>query len=384
MLIGSEVLRWAADLCLASAVLGCLYFVFVGLSVLRFRMREPVPAAVPVPVSVIVPLCGAEPGLTPRLRALRDQDYAGPIEILCGTLDPDDPAIKVVRQLAAERPDRNLVCHVDANGHGQNLKVANLGNIAKHAKHDTLVLIDSDIVVGPHYLAGVVAELQRPGVGAVTCLYYGIADGSLWSKLGALSASIHFLPNVVGGLTLGLAHPCFGATIALTRDMLRRIGGFAAFADQLWDDYAIGDAVRSTGHDVAVAPFAVGHVYTATSASELLAHKVRQDCTIKSISPLGHTGSIITHPFPLALIAAGLGGGDQALALAAIALACRVGLWWCVEQRFGVRPHHYLLIPVRDLISFTAYVASFFVVTVTWRGQRYRLSDQTLIVDSSS
>ena len=275
MLNGSDVLRWVADLCLAGAVLGCLYFVFVGLSVLRFRMREAIPPAAAVPVSVIVPLCGAEPGLTLRLRALRDQDYAGPIEILCGTLDPDDPAIEVVRQLAAERDDRAIVCHVDGHANGQNLKVANLGNIAKHAKHDTLVLIDSDIVVGPHYLAGVVAELQKPGVGAVTCLYYGIHGGSLWSKLGALSAKIHFLPNVVGGLTLGLARPCFGATIALTRDMLRRIGGFAAFADQLWDDYAIGDAVRSTGHDVAVAPFAVGHVYTAASAGELVAHKVR-------------------------------------------------------------------------------------------------------------
>ncbi len=384
MLIGSDVLRWVADLCLAGAVIGCLYFVFVGLSVLRFRMRDPVRAAAPVSVSVIVPLCGAEPGLTPRLRALRDQDYAGPLEIVCGTLDPDDPAIEIVRQLAAERDDRTIVCHVESYKHGQNLKVANLGNIAKHAKYDNLVLIDSDIVVGPDYVAGVVAELQRPGVGAVTCLYYGIHGGSLWSKLGALSANVHFLPNVIGGLTLGLARPCFGATIALTRDMLRRIGGFAAFADQLWDDYAIGDAVRGTGHDVAVAPFAVGHVYTAASAGELVAHKVRQNCTIKSISPLGHTGSVITHPFPLALIAAGLGGGEQALALGAIALACRVGLWWCVEQRFDVRPQHYLLIPVRDLVSFGAYVASFFVVAVTWRGQRYRLSDQTLIVDSSS
>lgn len=384
MLTGHEVLGWAAEVCLTGATLGCFYFVFVGLSVLRYRMREHGSAGAPVPVSVIVPLCGAEPGLAPRLRALRDQDYAAPVEVLCGTLDPDDPAIEVVRQLAAERADRSVVCHVETHAHGQNLKVANLANIAKHAKHDTLVLIDSDIVVGRHYLAGVVAELQRPGVGAVTCLYYGIHDGGLWSKLGALSANTHFLPNVVGGLTLGLARPCFGATIALTRDMLRRIGGFAAFADQLWDDYAIGDAVRGTGHDVAVAPFAVGHVYTAVSAGDLIAHKVRQDCTIKSINPLGHTGSVITHPFPLALIAAGLGGGDQALALGAIALACRVGLWWCVEQRFDVRPQNYMLIPVRDLISFGAYVASFFVVAVTWRGQRYRLSDQTLIVDSSS
>jgi ceramide glucosyltransferase len=384
MLATDEMVRWAADLCLTGAALGCLYFAFVGFSVLRYRSRDQAAVAAPVPVSVLVPLCGHEPGLASRLRALRDQDYPGPTEIICGTLDPSDPAIEIVRQVAAERPDRPIVCHVDPHTAGQNLKVANIANIAKHARHEMLVLIDSDIVVGPKYLSGVVAELQRPGVGAVTCLFYGIDQGDLWSRLAAMSANVHFLPNVIGGLTLGLARPCFGATIALTRDILWRIGGFGAFADQLWDDYAIGDAVRAAGYTVAVAPFAVGHVYTVASADAFMAHKVRQACTIKSISPAGHVGSIITHPFPLALMAAAFGAGEPAVAMGVVALACRVGMSWCVEKRFDMRSQSYLLIPVRDLASFVSYVASFFVLTVTWRGQRYRLSDQTLIVDSSS
>lgn len=384
MLTTEELLRWAADLCLAGAALGCLYFVFVAASVLRFRARHAAPAAVPVPVSILVPLCGSEPGLADRLRALRDQDYAGQTEIICGTLDPDDPAIEVVRQVAAERNDGSITCHVDSNLAGQNPKVGNFSNIAKHAHHDMLVLIDSDIVVGSGYLSGVVAELQQPSVGAVTCLFYGLDQGDIWSRLAAMSANVHFLPNVIGGLTLGLARPCFGATIALTRDTLRRIGGLSAFVDQLWDDYAIGDAVREAGYTVAVAPFAVGHVHTEASARHLASSQVRQVCTIKSIDPAGHAGSVITHPFPLALVAAALGAGEQALAVAMIALACRVGVSWCVEQRFDMRSQSYLLLPVRELASFAAYVASFFVLTVTWRGQRYRLSDQTLIVDSSS
>lgn len=384
MLTTSEVLHWAATVCLTGAALGCLYFVFVAFSVLRFRGREPASTPVPVPVSVLVPLCGREPGLAARLRALRDQKYNGPTEIICGTLDPDDPAIEIVRQVAAERGDGRIACHVDSQAAGQNLKIANIANIARHARHEILVLIDSDIEVAPDYLSGVVAELQRPGVGAVTCLFYGIDEGSLWSRLAAMSANVHFLPNVVAGLTLGLARPCFGATIALTRDILGRIGGFAAFADQLWDDYAIGDAIRACGYTVAVAPFAVGHVHTESTARHLAESQVRLVCTIKSIDPIGHAGSIITHPFPLALAALALGGGGDAMAVAMIALACRVGVSWCVEQRFDMRSQSYLLLPARDLVSFAAYVASFFVLTVTWRGQRYRLSDQTLIVDSSS
>jgi len=109
---------------------------------------------------------------------------------------------------------------------------------------------------------------------------------------------------------------------------------------------------------------------------------LRQACTIKGIDPIGHFGSIITHPFALALIALALGGGEDALALAIVALACRISLWWCMQQRFSARSNDYLLLPVRELVGFAAYVASFFVATVTWRGQRYRLSDHTLIADS--
>jgi ceramide glucosyltransferase len=382
MLNADEALRWAVELCMAGALVGCAYLAVVGWLVLRYRVGERERPPVPVPVSVIMPLCGNEPGLYERLLALCDQNYPGQYEIVCGTLEPDDPALEVVRRVIRERPHRMLHCHVDPSIHGHSRKISNLSNIAKHVRFDTLVMIDSDIEVGADYLSRVVSELQRPGVGAVTCLYHGVDHGRAWSRLAAMSTNIHFMPNVIGGLALGLAHPCFGPTIAMSRDMLHRIGGFAAFADQLFDDYAIGEAVRATGYTVTVSSFAVGHVYQDSSARELLDSQLRQACTIKGINPGGHLGSIITHPFALALIAAPLGGGESAVALAAAALACRVWLWWCMQQRFSARSNDYLLIPLRDLMSFAVYVASFFVATVTWRGQRYRLSDHTLIVDS--
>jgi ceramide glucosyltransferase len=168
----------------------------------------------------------------------------------------------------------------------------------------------------------------------------------------------------------------------MSRDMLHRIGGISAFADHLFDDYAIGEAVRATGYSVGVASFAVAHVYQEQTARALFASQLRLACTIKGIDPIGHSGSIITHPFALALLAFLLGGGEQALALAIAALACRVALWWCMQQRFGARTNDYVLIPMRELLAFGFYVASFFVATVSWRGQRYRLSDHSLIVHS--
>jgi ceramide glucosyltransferase len=382
MLTADDALRWAVDLGMAGATIGCIYLAVVGWLILRYRTGERPRAPVPVPVSVIMPLCGEEPGLYDRLIALCNQDYPGEFEIVCGTLNPRDPALDVVRRVIRERPDRVVHCHFDPSVHGHSLKVSNLKNIVRHVHYETLVMIDSDIEVAPDYLSRVIGELQQPGVGAVTCLYHGIEYGSVWSRLAAMSANIHFIPNVVGGLALGLARPCFGPTIAMSRDMLRRIGGFDAFADHLFDDYAIGEAVRATGYNVSVTAFAVGHVYQDASARQLLDSQLRQACTIKGINPGGHVGSVITHPFALATLAALLGGGQTALVLALAALVCRVWLWWCMQQRFAARSNDYLLIPLRDLMSFAVYVASFFVATVRWRGQRYRLSDHTLIVDS--
>ena len=117
------------------------------------------------------------------------------------------------------------------------------------------------------------------------------------------------------------------------------------------------------------------------SARQLLAGQMRYARTIKSIDPAGYAGGIISHPFPLALAALLIGGGGQALALAAVALTCRMALCWHVERQFAARTGDYWLVPLRDLLSFTVYVASFFGATVKWRGQRYRVVDDTLVAD---
>lgn len=381
MLTTADVLRWSVDALLAAATLGCAYLLFAGFLTFRFRARTKRPETRPVPVTILVPLCGHEPGLEQRLTALCDQRYDAPVQLVCGISSPEDAAIPVVERVIAAHPGRAIDLHVDPLVHGRNLKVSNLINMAERARHETLVLIDSDIEVGPDYLTGVIGELQQPGVGAVTCLYHGVAVGGLWARLAAMGINTHFLPNVIVAIGTGLGQPCFGSTIALSHDTLRRIGGFRAFSDHLWDDYAIGQAVRELGFKVAVPTFALGHVCSDDSARQLLAAQIRYARTIKSIDPAGHAGAIISHPFPLALSAAAIGGGSQALALAAIALTCRMALFWRVERQFAARAGGYLLVPLHDLMSFAVYVASFFAATVKWRGNRYRVVDDTLLAD---
>jgi ceramide glucosyltransferase len=372
------MIGWAANLPLAAAFVSLAYLATCWAVLLRFDPPRSAAGQQPVPVTVLVPLAGAEPDLDRRLRALCRQDYPGPLQIVCGTLDPDDPAIAVVASVAADCPLVEM--QVDARLSGTNLKMANLANMLRRARHDTLVMVDSDIDVDPDYLSTVVAALQKSGVGAVTCLYRGCAATASGSAaIAALELDCHFLPNVLVALTFALARPCFGATIALSRATLERIGGFAAFRDCLWDDYAIGEAVRELGAEVSVVPVALRHVCVERTWRDFIAGQLRAARTIRGIAPAAYAGSLITHPFPIAVIALLCGGGWLAALCAALALVGRLGLGRSVECRFGGPPNSYWLLPVRELLSFAVHLGGLFGSSVTWRRRSFRvLSDGTL------
>jgi ceramide glucosyltransferase len=367
------------DICLAAAFVGCLLMLFESAFVLGFLGQAPVADGAEPAVTVLKPLEGAEPGLQARLEAFCRQDYGGSIQVLCGARDAAAPAVPAVRGMQRQDPDQGIELHVDSRRYGSNRKVSNLINMLPRARHDVIVLSDSDIVVQPGYLRAVAALLARPDVGAVTCLYHGIGGDGLWSRLSALAINTHFLPQAITGLAVKVTKPCFGATIAMRRSTLERIGGFAPFADELADDYAIGLAVHAAGKDVITASFLVGHRCFEGSLRQLMRHQIRVARTIKNIDPIGYAGTIITHPWPLALL--GMLSGSTAAALVAVAaLASRVALCRCVERRFGLRRENAWLIPLQDIFAFAVYVTSYFGATVHWRGADYRVAaDGTLI-----
>ena len=377
----SDMIDLLANLLVAVAALGCLYLLVGCVALSTFAARRRATACAPVPVTILKPLHGAEPCLSRRLSSFCRQDYGAPVQVICGVQDPADPAVAIARLLAAspEAPRFDLV--IDARAHGSNPKISNLINMMAAAKHDVLVMADSDMEVGPDYLARIVAELQRPGVGAVTCVYHGVPLSGRWSTHAALGINSHFLPNVVTAVTLHLDRPCFGSTIAISRSLLSRIGGLSAFADQLADDYEIGEAVRAAGHEVAIPPFTLGHACFHERLRGLFARELRAARTVRGIAPLGYAGAFVTHPFPLALAGALL-GGEYGLVVAAAALACRFALCICAERAFQLPRQPYWLIPSRDLLSFGVYVWSFFGMRVQWRGSRYRVAaDGSLLSD---
>jgi ceramide glucosyltransferase len=364
-------LGWIAG---ALSLVGCLYMVAATALTARFLAGHTTTAPAPTPVSLIKPLHGAFPGMGKVLEGYCNQDYGAPVQIVFGVRDPADPAVAVVEALRARRPDADIELVIDPAQHGANRKVSNLINIAARARHPILVLSDADIGVGPDYLRQVTSALAGRGVGAVSCLYVGQDDGSPWSRLGAMAINHGFLPNAVLGLTLGLARPCFGSTIALRANTLAEIGGLHAFADHLADDYEIGRAVRARGLAIAVPRMVVSHHCVEASGADLIDHELRWGRTVLQLEPAGYLGSLITYPLPLA-IAAGvlLGATAPTLALILTALGVRIACKFAMDVATGVPVGRWWLIPARDVLSFGVFVASFTVNTVGWQGGRFRV-----------
>src|SRR6478752_3192239 len=307
-----------------AAIASCAYALFGAALLRQFAQNTPLLGSSRPGLTVLKPLCGAEPGLEANLISFFKQDYSGPLQLVLGVQSPADPAVTVAKGLKELR-DIELV--VDSQRHGTNGKISNLINILARALHEIVVLSDSDIRVEPQYLQSVISTLLARNVGLVTCLYCGFSLGGLWARLSAAGINEHFLPGALVGLKLGLAQPCTGATIAIRAETLRRIGGFEVFADQLADDYEIGEAVRALGLKVAVAPILVGHACAEASFGELLRHELRWARTLRLLAPWGYAGLVLTHALPLALIAAALGGfGAAGWAIIALALACRLSI----------------------------------------------------------
>jgi ceramide glucosyltransferase len=361
----------------AIACLGCLYLA-AAIFVVLFRRRGERARAAPEPVTILKPLHGAEPRLDACLASFYAQDYSAPTQIVFGLHDGADPARAAAERVAAQFPAVDTAIVADPASHGTNAKISNLINMEGAANHGVLIAADSDILVTRDYLNEVVALLQMPGAGAVTVLYTGEAAGPVWSKFAALGINTQFLPNVLMGLALGLAKPCFGSTIALRRETLGAIGGFKAFANQLADDYAIGAAVRKAGLTVKIGPSSVVHVCHEESFLDLFRHQLRWARTVRSIDLPGYLGSFVAHPFALALLGAAAGNGS-CVALAALALGLRTGLAVAVGRSFKLARQDYWLLPLADLLAFAVFVWSFFGTTIAWKRATYDvLTDGTL------
>jgi ceramide glucosyltransferase len=363
------------------AAVGALYSFVAGWCV-SWLTGRPAPVTSDFPaITVMKPLHGDEPGLRACLEGFCTQDYPGPVQIVFGVRDPYDKAIAVVRALMRDHPALDIELVIDARIYGANLKLSNLINMDRAAKHPLVVLADSDVSVRPDYLRQLAGALADPQVGFATCAFIGTPTGNLWSRLSAMAIDHHFLPSVALGLRFGIAKPCFGPTVAFRREVFERAGGFKRFRDHLADDFEIGRAIRELGYGFVVPPMLIGHGCPERSAKRLIRHELRWARTIRLIDPLSYSGSVICHPLPWALGAvAVLHGSVASWAMLALVAASRLFVTGAAARWAGADGRLWWLFPVRDLLSAGVHVWGFMARTVEWRGRRFRIAAGGVLV----
>jgi ceramide glucosyltransferase len=343
----------------------------------RRAMLRSLPAFAPG-VSVMKSLKGLDPGMMDAFRSHCKQEYAGEYELLFGVSSMDDPAAAAVEALRAEFPALAIRLVVCPERLGTNGKVSTLVQLAAHARHEYLLINDSDITVGPRYLERVMACFAREDVGLVTALYRGQPYGTLASRLEALGIATDFQPSVLlaklleGGLHYGL-----GSTLAVRREALEKAGGLVVLVDHLADDYEMGARIDKAGYRVELSTAVVETAVPAYQWRGFAEHQIRWLRTVRDARPGGYVGLLFTHGLGLALlnvIASGL--SPVSLWLLALSFFLRFGLAMTIgAEVLGDRQvlANLWLLPMRDVIAMGLWIAGFAGNTIVWRGQRFVL-----------
>jgi ceramide glucosyltransferase len=332
------------------------------------RNREALP-----PVTILKPLFGAQPETYESLRSFCEQSYPK-YQVVFGVCDPQDSAVAVVHRLQREFPGLDLVLTTDRKEHGSNRKVNNLINMMAVARHEYLVLSDSDVKVDRDYLAKVIPPLLDAGVGIVTCGYRGVPRRGIWSLLGSMYINEWFMPSVRVSAMMGYRSFAFGATIGIRRDTLDKIGGFNSVANQLADDYWLGELTRQQGLRTVLSEVEVDTLVEDCTAADLVAHELRWRRTIRNLSPYGYVFSVVTLGLPVTALQLLLTQGAAPAAAIFSATALASTLIHFNARRPGASASVLLLVPFRDLLHFGLWIWSFATRRVQWGDDHYEVS----------
>jgi ceramide glucosyltransferase len=372
----------SAALGFAGLLAAAAYAALHCIALLVWRVpRVPQPGSDLPPVTILKPLCGAEPGLYEDLRSFCRQDYPT-YQIVFGIRDATDPACAVARQLALEFPSLPIVVVVDSRLHGSNCKISNLINMLAHATHDLLVMADSDACVGANYLRIVTAPLCDARVGLVTCIYRGMPTPGIWSRLGAMYINEWYVPSILLAWLFGHEGYVSGQTICIRRETLRALGGLTMLADHLADDYRLGALVRSLGLRIQLSRYVVTVEHHEPTLDSITRHEVRWMRTLRALRPNSFRWLFVTFTLPLGvagLVLTAHASTQPALTIAARSLFAVIAILRLLVHlapRVPARRALFAdiwLLPVRDLLLCWVWLRCFFTSTVTWRGNEFNV-----------
>lgn len=347
-------------------VCGIAYNLLAIVGALRFLRRNAISDFKP-PVSILKPVRGLDEHFYEAIRSHAIQNYPR-FELIFGAADPHDPALADIARLRAEFPNL-LIEVVNTANDAPNGKVGSLEILARHARYETLLVNDGDILVAPDYLERVAALLEDNRVGLVTCLYRARAS-SIASKAEALGIATEFAPSVLAARLLSVSGFALGATMAFRTADLQAIGGFAAIREYLGDDYQLGARIAALGKSVVLADVVVETSLGAGSWRDVWKHQIRWSRTLRVSRPGGYAGYLVTQLTFWSLMAAAFGYQRVALAGLLVRLIAALAALIALGEPRLIRA---ALAPFRDLFGLAVWAAGMVGSEVEWRGLRYRL-----------
>ncbi len=329
----------------------------------------------PPGISVLKPIRGVDRDAVANFASFCRQDYPS-WEILFGAEQEGDPGLEAARQVQRDHPDVPIRILVGDGATGANPKVRTLAKLAREARHSLLLISDSDIQVDRSHLERMVEPFQDPRVGVATCLYRSSAD-AFWGRIDALALSTEFVPGALVARRLEGMTFAMGAGILIRQDVLERIGGFRAIADNIADDYLLGNLPARAGYRVELAREVVNHRLGTRSLRDLITRRMRWNRVILSSRPWSYAGMVFLQGTAAALfLPVAAGGSVSAWLLAMATLAARIGAGWfltdrCLDDRASRRL--LWLLPICDVVSTLTWFAAFFRHEIVWRGRKFRV-----------
>lgn len=356
--------------------LGTIIYCFLVLAaVYRYLSVPPVERPAALSISVLKPLKGADLGLEENLRSFFRQSYSGQWELVFAVREASDPAVAVVETLQAEFPEIESRLLVVGDTTYANAKVWSLERLCEAAKHEVVVMSDSDIRVDERMLAVVAGEFaQDPKLGVATCPYRAVGGPSLWSATEALGMNTEFIAGVLVARMLDGMRFTLGPTVAARKTAIAEAGGWASLKDYLAEDFVLGQRVTARGWHSMLSSYVVEHRIGSESMAVNFAHRMRWNRSTRRSRPFGYLGQFFTNPLPVLLAVWPLTGFEVGFLGAALMLRFTVAF----ATQNGVlnenpKPQHLYQLPLQDLLSFVFWVAGFFGNSIQWRGQDYRL-----------
>jgi ceramide glucosyltransferase len=358
----------ALSILLAGSLVYCVLVMLAARSYLR--VAAPAASASPA-ITVLKPLCGHDEGLEDNLRSFFAQDYPE-FEIIFGVHRAEDPAAAVALALIEEyagRVSARLV--VTGESPIPNAKAYSLNRLVREARHDLLVMSDSDIRCRPDLLRTLVSELQDPRVGLITCPYVAVAGTSLWSRLEAIGMNTELMGGVLVARMIEGMRFALGCTLAVRRNVLDEMGGFAYLQGFLAEDFVIGRRTAELGHRVVLSACVIQHRIGSQAMMSNLGHRLRWARSTRRSRPLGYWGQIFTYPLPIALVLLALWPHAWPLVLFTLALRAGAAL---ATARFALRDPlfrgQWWLLPLQDILGFFVWMGGFLGDTIIWRDRK--------------